>query len=75
MGALSGRAAACGCHSPSGCMQWDSKYMTIHTPSSTLRLFPSISRISNPLPNTVVESSVPTADVRTWDCARLRNYL
>ena len=26
MGALSVRAAASRCHSPSGCMQWDSKY-------------------------------------------------
>ena len=28
MGALSVRAAASRCHSPSGCMQWDSKYKT-----------------------------------------------
>ena len=35
MGALSERAAASRCHSPSGCMQWDSKYET-YTPSWNL---------------------------------------
>ena len=28
MGAISERAAASCCHSPSGCMQWDSEYET-----------------------------------------------
>ena len=41
MGALSERAAASRCHSPSGCMQWDSKYETYNTHTVVYAEYPS----------------------------------